>query len=436
MKDNYSQYNYSYKRLSGHKRLWHGTILATGYQLSLHFVPQQAMAWHNKTAWPTTAKSPPPKPSSRGPQPPPPPPPPKRHRPAPLGVKKEEDIVQPSSAVLRPRPSASSSVSSLDCSSGPTNDCSSGPTNKSCSEINHLMFTSYVLHAKLPDKKSLRGLIQHPGAFINAVICEQVHGAEWTEIKRLAEEHVLDGKKIHEVCQGCFLVTLDRMCQGVTLHPTMTKLGFTLGVVEVTLMPPQPPVMLGLLISPLSQEDPPMFVLESIHNCIETYGIRILSGIFPNCRDDSKLARMLCQAGAACPPLRQPFWGRDGFQYVWPHQVILFGPANKVLAVADDDIPSWDGMTDRFDIAGDDLIQRLYGQMTHVESPSQPNEIWAKNLSRPRFALAKQKSVSWRWWIHGTHQIVLWIDGRTPKERRGSGSQEKRQAWCARNLPW
>ena len=162
------------------------------------------MAVNNKTPWPTAAKTPPP-PSSRCP-----PPPPKSKRTnvyydEKLAVKNEEDGVQPSSAVLRPNPS----VSSLDRSSGPTNDHSSGPTNESCSEINHLMFTSYVLHAKLPDKKSLQGLIQHPGAFINALICEQVHGAEWTEIKRLAEEHVLDGKKIHEVCQGCFLVTLD-----------------------------------------------------------------------------------------------------------------------------------------------------------------------------------------------------------------------------------
>ena len=179
-----------------------------------------------------------------------------------------------------------------------------------------------------------------------------------------------------------------------------------------------------------------MFVLISINNCIEKYGIRILSGIFPNCEDNSQLARMLRQAGAACLPLRQPFWGRDGFQYVWPHQVILFGPANKVVAVADQDIPFWDALTERWDVPGNDLVQRLYEQMTQIEDPPEPIKIRAKNLSRPIFALTKQKSVDWKFWIEGTHQIVLWIDGRTPQERRGSGSQEKRKAWCARNQAW
>ena len=367
-----------------------------------------------KTPWPTAAKTPPP-PSSRCP---PPPPVSKRtnvYYDEKLAVKNEEDGVQ----AWEPCEQPSSSVSSP--------DRSSGPTNESWSEINHLMFTSYVLHAKLPDTKSLQGLLQHPGAHINALICEHVHGAEWTEIKRLAKEQVLEGKTIHEVCQGCFVVTLDRMCTGVNLLPnsTMTKFGFTLGVVEVTLMPPQPAVVIGLLNSPLSQEDPSGIVLDSINNCIDKYGIRILSGIFPNCRNDSNLARMLCQAGAACLPLRQPFWGYDGCKYAWPHQVVLFGPANKVFAVADDDVPPWDGMLERFDAAGNDFLGRLYEQMTKVESPSPTNKVWAKNLSRARIAATKQKSVSWQWWIAGTHQIVLWIDGRSGKERRGAGAQEK-----------
>ena len=196
-------------------------------------------------------------------------------------------------------------------------------------------------------------------------------------------------------------------------------------------MPPQPAVVIGLLNSPLSQEDPSWSVLDSMNKCIEKYGIRILTGIFPNCRNDSNLARVLFQAGAACLPLRQPFWGRDGSQYAWPHQVVLFGPTSKVFAVADDDIPMWDQLLDRFDAAGNDFLGRLYEQMTKVESPSQTNEVWAKNLSQARIAGTKQKSVTWKWWIAGTHQIVLWIDGRRGRDRRGAGAQEKQKAWLA-----
>jgi len=235
------------------------------------------------------------------------------------------------------------------------------------------------------------------------------------------------------------VVTNNAKCQGARLlqDATITKFGFTLGVVEVTLQPPQPAVVIGLLRSPLAEEDPSPCVLELTRNFIEQYGIRILTGIFPNCRNDCVLARVLFQAGAACLPLRQPFWGRDGSQYAWPHQVVLFGPTNKVFAVADEDNPTWEQLLDRFDEAGNDFLGRLYEQMTKVESPSQTNEVWAKNLSQARIAATTQKSVNWKWWLAGTNQIVLWVDGRTGAEKRGAACQKKQKAkWAVKWSDW
>lgn len=371
-------------------------------------------------------------------QPPMPPPPPNRpnrknefyHEQ--LAVAKTELTPEPSAdEALTTNPPSEPGVQPSSSASGP--DRSRGPIYEARSEVNHLMFASYVLHDELPDRKSIEGLLQHPGSHIVAVICEHVHGAEQEEMRRLAQETVLGGKTIHEVCPGCFVVTHNALCRGVQLLPdaAMKAFGFTLGVVEVTLLPPQPAVVIGLLNSPLSPEDPSLRVLELMKERIVHYGVRILTGIFPNCRDDSVLARVLLHAGAACPPLRQPFWGRDGSKYAWPHQVVLFGPTKDVFAVADDQIPTWEELRTRFKDAGSDFLGRLYEQMQKVESLSRTNQVWAKNLSQARIATTKQKSVAWKWWIPGTHQIVLWIDGRRANERRGAGSEEKRQAWLS-----
>ena len=375
---------------------------------------------------PTAAEAAPPLPSTRCP---PPPPVSKRanvYFDEELAVQHEEGGVQ----AWEPRAQPSSSA--------PGPDRSSGPTNQWRPEINHLFFSSVVLHDKLPDKKSIEGLLSHNGSFINAVMCESVRGAEQAEMSRLAQENVLQGKTIHQVCTGCFVVTNNAKCQGARLLPgPFYKFGFTLSVVEVTLQPPQPAVVIGLLRSPLAPEDPSPCVLDLTRSFIEQYGIRILTGIFPNCKNDSKLVRMLFQAGTACLPLRQSFWGYDGCQYAWPHQVVVFGPTKGVFAVADEANPSWGDLVEHFYEAGDDFLDRIYEQMTNVEASSQTNAVWAKNLSQARIAATTQKSVNWKWWLAGTNHIVLWVDGRTGAERRGAACHKKQQAkWAAQWSDW
>ena len=292
-------------------------------------------------------------------------------------------------------------------------------------EIDNLPFSSCVFFSGQTDVHSIFGLLEHSGWHCTVIICEESDGAEQDEIKRLSSENLLDHKTVYEVTPGSFVVTHDAFCSHVeVLGDAMgiSTYGFTFGVAKVFLKD-QPAIVIGLLNSPLSLEDPPKEVLDSMGSVIERYNVRILTGVFPNCDDTSLLAKLCIQNGAVWPPLRQCVW-EDECKYAWPHQVVLFGPIKEVSAVADDDLKTWEDMKERFGRTPD-FVERLHDQMCLVNTPSQRKPDFAKNLNQAMIAATKPKPIDWSWWLVGAHQICLWIDGR--RSRRGSGSAAKQK---------
>ena len=60
-------------------------------------------------------------------------------------------------------------------------------------------------------------------------------------------------------------------------------------------------------------------------------------------------------------------------------------------------------------------IASIYAEMVkHHEGAQWRWEPQARQLACPKMGVIKQKTIAWKWWVPGSHQLLLWIDGRYP----------------------
>ena len=213
-------------------------------------------------------------------------------------------------------------------------------------EIDNLFFASYVFteSAYAPD---VLGLLEKSPAHVCVVTVRGPHEVfeefleglalqqQETDLSPEKRDKLLLTKQVYRLWAGGYLVCHSYFVASAEvlredeLHfakPDESQaLGHNFGVAKIHLKKPQPAVAVGVMNCPPSENGLPSEMIGMMRDRISKRNIRLLAGVFP--KDLSgDFFNMCWEEGAACNPFTQPFRGRNGLLYAWPHQIIAFGP--------------------------------------------------------------------------------------------------------------
>lgn len=298
--------------------------------------------------------------------------------------------------------------------------------------IDNLVFASYVLSENC-DMEEFAGLLRKVSAHVAVIVCEAMDRDcdAMLEDLRWQEENLGD-KALTRLFPGGYIVTNRAVCEGVQAltkwHTSFSLHGSPrFGTATVSLRAPQPDIAVGVLRIQASQCVVPSPVISELRDLIAYLEIRFLAGIFPEYDFRSKLWEMLYREGMACAPFCQPFRCDDGHLYAYPHFVAVFGSIEDITAVADEKQPTWRDYLEHTegDLSAEDR-DALFDNMHLLGHPLTFR--CEKMVHCPRLGRIIQKPIGWKWLLSGTHQIILWVEGRRGARDRASAASKAKFA--------
>ena len=156
------------------------------------------------------------------------------------------------------------------------------------------------------------------------------------------------------------------------------------GVAVVTLSRPRVAVAVGLLNAyPLKDQGMPNDFRRHIRRCLSEFKVRLFTGIFPNCCDDSKLCRTIFRAGAACRPLQRCFASGNGSLYAWPHRLVVLGPVTQASPFIDEHTSWADFCVTHSSFDNADALEDMYAKMESVRETAWPDRARARMQEEP-----------------------------------------------------
>ena len=93
--------------------------------------------------------------------------------------------------------------------------------------------------------------------------------------------------------------------------------------------------------------------------------------------------------------------------------------------MADWKTPQWKDFEERQLQASRAAAKEIYNEMFRVREVCWPS-VQARQLGCPKIRHIKMKPVLWKWWIQGSFQLFLWIDGRAGlRDRQGAKAKAR-----------
>ena len=102
--------------------------------------------------------------------------------------------------------------------------------------------------------------------------------------------------------------------------------------------------------------------------------------------------------------------------------------------MAEDRHPTWDTYREHMCDHDPASLEEFYGQM----DPLHEMGVWpaprAVSFDLPKIGAMKQKTIGWKFWLPGTHQLMVWVDER--QQRKGLVSKAMSDARYEERLRW
>ena len=96
--------------------------------------------------------------------------------------------------------------------------------------------------------------------------------------------------------------------------------------------------------------------------------------------------------------------------------------------------PKWKDFEERQLKASRAAAKEIYSEMFRVREVRWTS-IQARQLGCPTIPSIKMKPVAWKWWIQGSFQLFLWIDGRAGQRDRQGAKAKARMSEKQKDYP-
>ena len=96
--------------------------------------------------------------------------------------------------------------------------------------------------------------------------------------------------------------------------------------------------------------------------------------------------------------------------------------------------PQWKAFEERQLQASQEARTEIWNDMFRVWEVKWPS-VQARQLACPTFRSIKMKPVAWKWWIEGSFQLFLWIDGRAGQRDRQGAKAKARMSDTQKGYP-